>query len=96
MGTTVDGSGGVDEVTVFNIFESTWRTGLYAGSGDTGIALHACAAITAAVGKGPLGDFILTRFERTETLGEGQTHAVEASMTQSMGNVPTWTLAPNA
>ena len=87
------------ELTAFEVLRKTYLSGVYDGAGvASGIALHPVAAIAAAAagagGWGPLADFIITRFERIETLGEGQTYNVEARMTQVAGRYPIWTISP--
>lgn len=96
MGVTLDTSG--TEVTAFNVLQSTFFTGIFSGSGDTGIALHACAAIDALTstlnGAGPLADFLITRFERSENLGDAQSYSVECRMTQTQGRSVSYAAAP--
>ena len=90
-GTVVDGVG--TEVTTFNILLTAFWSGTGPG-GNTGIALHAAAAPAANEGWGPSADFLITRFERGEGLGDAQMYNVEAEMTMIHGTTPTWTISP--
>lgn len=89
MGTTVSAN---SEVTVFGILRACFISGAYGG--NTGIALHACSSLSP--GAGPEADFIITRFERAENLGDAQIYAVECRMHQIMNRSPAvaWAAAP--
>lgn len=83
------------EFNVLDVLRKTYMSGTYNAVGaKAGIALHVCNDLVANGGAGPLGDFILTRFERAETLGEGQMYNAEAKMIQTQGRVAVWTNAP--
>lgn len=60
----------------------------------TPIAFHAVSDIASNGGYGPMGDFILTGFDRNETLGDAQSYSVSARMTQVQGRIPTWIASP--
>ncbi len=83
-------SDGGDEATVVELLRATYYTDVYNGVGDTGIAFYAKSATT---GSGPEADFIITKFDRSETHGDIQMYSVEATITQIHGRVPTWSSA---
>ncbi len=81
-----------DEADVVETLRATYFTDTYDGDlTNTGIAFYAKSK--AAGGSGPEGDFIITKFDRTETHGDIQMYAVEAAMTQVHGRTPTWSVA---
>jgi hypothetical protein len=94
---------GYNEVTATSDLFNTFLSGVYQGTGDTGIALHAVSNVLtyasgvghfSVKGWGLLGDFIITRFERAENLADAQIWSCEAKVTQVQGRVPAWTISP--
>ncbi len=70
-------------------------TGLH--DSEAGIALYARSlrndhahAVAADAQGGMWGDFLITKFDRAESLGDMQVYSVEANMTLVHGNNPTW------
>ena len=97
VGTTVDGVSGAigyNEVTVIDILRALWLTDLY--NAVTGIALYIRsagvepAAADDYTGEGPWGDFLCTKFDRNEPLGDLQSYSVEMTMTLIHGTTPAW------
>jgi len=98
-GVTVDevGAAGAKEVGADNgidLLRALYLTDLY--NGIAGIALYARstgvqpAAADDYVGEGIWGDFLCTKFDRNEPLGDLQSYSVEMVMTLIHGTTPTW------
>ena len=82
-----DCSGQQNELTQIEILRELYADGTY--DNEVAIALWACSDPIAG-GAGPAADFIITKFDRAETLGEGQVYSVEAKVTLMHCRIPSW------
>jgi len=90
------------EQVAIAILRETYLNGTYNGlQAVSGICLYAKSSLTAdvdsepgpqhiALGDGPCADFLVTKFERSESHGDAQSYSVECKMTQVHGRRPAW------
>jgi len=89
------------EQAAWTTLRKTFFNGTYDGlQAVSGICFYALSCKSAAVadepgpqspdGEGICADFIVTKFERAEPLGDIQIYSVEAKMSQMHGRIPAW------
>ena len=95
VGVSVDGVGTEDDE--LDILRALFLTNLYDAVIGIALFIRATGVEPAAdadyVGAGPYGDFLCTKFDRNEPLGDAQSYSVEMVMTLIHGVTPAWSAA---
>ncbi len=86
---------GTEDTELHSVLRELFLTELY--DSEVGIALYVRSTGVSpanpngdAVGQGMWGDFLMTKFDRNEPLGDLQTYSVEMAMTIIHGITPQW------